>query len=359
MVGEATEIIAHFDLDSFFVSVETRENPNLRGHPVAVAYSNENLTRGVVLSASYEARKLGVRSGMPVHQAKEKCPELEIIPPRHGYYSQVSKDVFEEIRLLGYEWKQASIDEGYLRLTSAFSWDEIEELTAFGLDFQNRISSELQLPITIGICSTRMLAKMASTISKPKGVGVIAPSNIIKAFKSYPTQIIPGIGRKAFASLKEQGIYTIQHALSDYPPSNKLVDFIQRVIYQRTPPWFGNSRRRKSIGRNRTIRAKKEEMDRARAELHRLVSLATQRLKKENLETRTITVIIRDGSYKTKSKALSLKHPSQDYDVLEKIADELFFSLCPCPIDIRLVGIRFSNLETIDPHQSKITQFLF
>ena len=99
-------------------------------------------------------------------------------------------------------------------------------------------------------------------------------------------------------------------------------------------------------------------MDRVKAELHRLVSLATQKLKKENLETRTITVIVRNETYTTRSKALSLSHSLQNYDTLEKIADELFSSLCPYPMDIRLVGIRFSNLEVIDPHQSKITQFL-
>ncbi len=196
--GEATEVIAHFDLDSFFVSVETREDPSLRDRPVAVAYSNENFTQGVVLSASYEARRLGVHSGMPVNQAKRRCPELEIIPPRHGFYSHVSKDVFDEVRLLGYEWKRTSIDEGYLRLTNSFSWDESEELKAFGQDFQERIYSELQLPITIGICSTRILAKMVSTISKPRGVGVVAPPNVIKTFKSFPPKIIPGIGRMAF-----------------------------------------------------------------------------------------------------------------------------------------------------------------
>ncbi len=136
------------------------------------------------------------------------------------------------------------------------------------------------------------------------------------------------------------------------------MEFIQQVIYQRTSSWFGNSRNRKSIGKNRTIRAKKEEMDRVKAELHRLVSLATQKLKKENLETRTITVIVRNETYTTRSKALSLSHSLQNYDTLEKIADELFSSLCPYPMDIRLVGIRFSNLEVIDPHQSKITQFL-
>ncbi len=356
--GETTEVIAHFDLDSFFVSVEIRENPSLEGRPVAVAYSNEDFTQGVILSASYEARKLGVQGGMPVTQAKRKCPELEIIPPRHGFYSRVSKAVFEEICLLGYEWKQTSIDEGYLRLTNAFSWDEIGEIESFGHDFQDRIFSELRLPITIGICSTRTLAKITSTISKPKGVGVVAPSKVIRTFKSYFPKIIPGIGVKASEFLKQRGIYTIQQALSDFPPSNKLVGFIQQVIYQRTSTWFGNTRKRKSIGKNRTIRAKKEEIGRVNAELHRLISLATQKLKTENLETRTITVIVRDENYTTRSKALSLSHSSQNYNLLEKVADELFSILCPVPMAIRLIGIRFSNLEKIDPHQSKITQFL-
>ena len=209
--------ILHIDLDAFYCAVEETRNPDLRGKAFAVGGRPDE--RGVVASCSYAARRMGVRSAMPMSRALRLCPGLIIVSSRHSLYSEISRQVMQRLHYLTHLVEQISIDEAFLDISGI---REAPEITARGL--QSRIRDELQLPCSIGIASNKLVAKIATEVGKslalreikekgeikpPNAVTVVPPGEESAFLAPLPADMLWGVGPKTSARLTELGIYTI------------------------------------------------------------------------------------------------------------------------------------------------------
>src|SRR5215204_4996700 len=199
--------IIHADLDAFYASVEQRDSPALRGQPVAVA--NGSGRGGVVASASYEARRFGVRSAMPVQRARTICPELIVVPANHPLYHEVSKQVHAVFRRVTSQIEPIALDEAFLDVSAVAP--TIELGVAVGRDLKQEVREATGLTISLGIATGKMVAKIASDQSKPDGLlGVIAGQEAL-FLRDLPVGVVWGIGPKRQAQLAELGITTVGH----------------------------------------------------------------------------------------------------------------------------------------------------
>jgi DNA polymerase IV len=205
--------IAHFDLDSFFVSVERIMNPILcekdeagNYKPLVVGGSADK--RGVVASASYEARKYGVHSAMPMKSALRLCPHLIVVPGRHGVYSEMSSRIIIRLKDFVPVIEQTSIDEGYMDLTGCEKLFN-NDFTAALRFLQNLVDDEFRLPISFGMGTTRVIAKIASGKAKPRGILVVEPGDEEKFLGSLQIGEIPGIGPKTEEALNSRGFIKV------------------------------------------------------------------------------------------------------------------------------------------------------
>jgi len=211
-----SRVIFHLDLDAFYASVEQRENPALKGKPLIIgADPREGKGRGVVVACSYEARKLGVRSGQPISRAYRLCPAGVYIRPNLAFYGQVSYDVMERVREFADKFEQVSIDEAFL--------DVSQICIRFGgpVELAKRIKSELraseELTCSVGIAPNKSVAKIASDFQKPDGLTYVDPDHVKEFLAPLPVSKISGIGKKTEERLNELGLKTIGE-LAAYPP---------------------------------------------------------------------------------------------------------------------------------------------
>ncbi len=204
--------IVHVDMDAFFASVEVLDNPELRGKPVIVGHG----TRGVVCAASYEARVYGVRSAMPMSRARQLCPGGEYVVPRHGRYSEISRQVMAILHDFSPLVEQASIDEAYLDasgLTRLFG-----PVEGFGQAIKDAVHERTGLTCSVGLAPVKFLAKIASDLNKPNGLSVLHPEDIARFLHTLPVRKIPGVGERTLDSLKSFGIRTAGD-VGCYPPN--------------------------------------------------------------------------------------------------------------------------------------------
>jgi DNA polymerase IV (DinB-like DNA polymerase) len=204
---DPSRIILHVDMDSFFASIEAREHPEYRGRPLVVgADPKGGKGRGVVSTASYEARKFGIRSGMPISRAFALCPDAVYLPPDFPLYVRVSGEVMEILRAYSGHLHQVSIDEAFLDISPAGGYAGAGELA-------RRIKAEIRekegLTCSIGIGPSRIVAKIASDLRKPDGLTVVEPDQVLDFLAPLPVGRIPGIGKKTGAELARMGIRTI------------------------------------------------------------------------------------------------------------------------------------------------------
>ena len=198
------KIIMHIDLNAFFATAEEARNPELRGKPIIVGHPGR---RGVVSTANYEARKFGVHSAMPTYEALERCPSLIIVPCDFKYYEMLSNSFFSFLRRLTPLVEPASIDEGYVDMTAVLSKEK--DPLAYLKKLQNDILQELDLKCSIGIATTKFLAKMASDMKKPMGITILRKKDQANLLYPLPIESFWGIGRKTSPRLKALGIETI------------------------------------------------------------------------------------------------------------------------------------------------------
>ncbi|MCA9704042.1 MAG: DNA polymerase IV, partial [Methanolinea sp.] len=204
---EFQRIILHLDMDSFFASVEIREDPGLSGRPVVVgADPREGRGRGVVSTASYEARRFGIHSGMPISRAFIVCPHAVFIRPHFDKYTQTSARIMEIISECTDRWEQVSIDEAYLDMTHLETY---EEAGAVAEELRHTIRERERLTCSVGIAPTKLVAKIASDFKKPDGLTIVRPLEVRDFLSPLPVGRIPGIGRVTGTELENLGIQTI------------------------------------------------------------------------------------------------------------------------------------------------------
>lgn len=334
-------IIAHFDLDSFFVSVEIINNPSLKGKPAFVGGSE----RGVVAACSYEARKFGIHSGMPSKKALQLCPQAIVIKGTRGEYSKYSRWVTQIIAAKAPLYEKASIDEFYLDLTGM---DKFFNPLQWTIDLRKTIMDETGLPISFGLSSNKMMAKMATNAAKPNGYLQIPYGKEQEFLAPLTVDKIPGVGEHTHNVLKAMGIFTIGdvNAINKEILEDRLgkwgIDLWQKSfgIHQSEVVQYHES---KSISSENTFEENKTDQVFLMSELVRLTEKIAFELRQDGKVAGCIAVKIRYPDFETTSRQTTVPYTCADDEIIPVVKD-LFYKLYRKGQPIRLLGVRLSEL---------------
>jgi DNA polymerase-4 len=352
MATQEKRSIIHLDLDAFFASVEQRDNPAYRNKPLIVGgILKEDGTlsrRGVVCAASYQARKYGVRSGMPIWEAQQKCPGAIFTPSRIRYYSKASQDFFQICSEYTPLIEPLSIDEVFLDVTGCkLLFGTAEEIAR---KIKNRVRKELHLPVSIGIASNKFLAKIATNLGKPDGFYILPDDKITEILSELPITKLWGIGQKTAGILNRSGIFTIKQ-LTQMPDviiqgilgenGTKIKQLAQGIDSSPVCPIEES----KSIGREMTFPENITNKD----ELTKIILDFSQNIgytaRKRGYAGKTVTLKVRFYDFKTIQKSGSLQHATNlDNTIFQKARELLNLITIKSP-GIRLLGIKLSSLQ--------------
>jgi len=334
--------IAHFDLDAFFVSVECINDPSLKGKPLLVGGHSD---RGVVAACSYEARKYGIHSAMPMKTALRLCPHATVVGNARGEYSKYSRWVTEIIAARAPLFEKASIDEFYLDLTGM---DRFFDPYQWTIDLREEIISATKLPISFALASNKMISKIATQEAKPNGY-IQVPAGMEQEFLA-PLKVnkIPGVGDHTYQSLREMGIETIRD-LSEQP-----MELLEKRFGKYGSDLWSKSRgihdgevvpyhEAKSISTENTFEENKTDVDFLMAELVRMTERVGYELRQDNKTAGCVAVKIRYGDFETTSRQVTIPYTFYDDELIAK-AKELFHKLWRKGQPIRLLGVRLSEL---------------
>ena len=334
--------IAHFDLDAFFVSVERILDPSLVAKALILGGSRE---RGVVSTCSYEARKFGVHSAMPMARAVALCPHAIVMQGTRGQYSKFSQWVTDIIAAKSPLFEKASIDEFYIDLTGM---DRFFDPLQWTIDLRKEIIETTGLPISFGLASNKMVAKMATNAAKPNGfLQVLAGKE--KEFLA-PLQVgeIPGVGEHMLKTMHSLGIMTISD-LSVYPQHLLEQNFGKygEVLLQKANGIHLGAvhpfHEAKSISTEHTFSENSADMDFLQAELIRMTEKLGHELRDDGKMTKCVAVKIRYPDFETHTRQMAIAPSSYD-DELIKVVKDLFGNLYKQKHAVRLIGVRFSEL---------------
>jgi len=335
--------IAHLDLDCFFVSVERIKNPALNGKPVVVGESPGG--RGVVSSASYEARKFGVRSAMPTGQALRLCPSLIVVRGSHGSYSEYSRNIYSRLCELVPVVEQASIDEMYLDLTGCERL--YGDLPRFIATIQLLVRDEFQLPCTIALASNKTVAKIATDTVKPQGLCFVEHGREKEFLAPLPVSVIPGVGQKTEEILKSRGFRFIKDIQA--VPEENLVTllgkhglWLHRVSQGSGRELLASEHVRKSISQEETFSSDTRDHQFLLKTLFSQVESVCSTLRKRKWKTRTVTLKFRDSDFKTLTRSKTIDPTDLDPEVFAAIR-ELFNHNYSGQKPLRLVGVHITN----------------
>ncbi|MCZ4409055.1 DNA polymerase IV [Cryomorphaceae bacterium 1068] len=340
--------ILHIDMDAFFASVEQRDNPELRGKPVAVGGSRE---RGVVAAASYEARKFGVRSAMPSSIAARKCPELIFTRSRFEVYKEVSQQIREIFHDYTDLVEPLSLDEAFLDVTE--NKRGMNRATEIAREIRQRILDETQLTASAGISVNKFLAKVASDINKPNGQKLIHPTQIDEFTANLEIKRFFGIGKVTAEKLNGMGIhtgadlrkYTRPELVQLFGKSGSYYFHICRGLDERP---VRPDRIRKSVGAERTYSEDISDLTEQIAALQPISEEVSQRMKQGKYRGKTITLKLRYSDFTTHTRSRSIDHFTDREEEIYSIALELL-EAHPREQSFRLFGISVSNLDTEPP----------
>jgi DNA polymerase-4 len=337
--------IIHVDMDAFYASVEQRDDPSLRGKPLAVGGSSG---RGVVAAASYEARAFGVRSAMPSSRALRLCPQLIFRKPRFDVYKEVS----DRIRAIFLDYtphvEPLSLDEAYLDVTADLRG--IGSATRIAQDIRRRIREETQLTASAGVSYNKFLAKLASDQNKPDGLCVIRPGQGAAFVATLPVSRFHGIGPRGAEKMKALGIETgADLAGRDLPflraHFGSFAEYLFRAARGVDLRQVRANRERKSVGGERTFFENIENPDELRETLERIVDIVWERVERANARGRTVSLKLRYADFRTLTRARSVSPRIADKTMFAQIGRALLEDLMPLPQPVRLLGLTLSALE--------------
>ncbi len=334
--------IVHFDLDTFFVSVERLRNPGLNGRPVIIGGLSD---RGVVASCSYEARRFGVRSAMPMKMARYLCPDAAYIRGDMELYSRESDTVTQIIAERAPVYEKASVDEHYLDITGM---DRFFGSLQWTQELRRTIIRETGLPISFGLSVNKTVAKIATGEAKPNGELQVEPPRVSPFLDPLSIRKVPMIGEKTYHLLRSMGIATIG-TLRQVPPemmervlgSNGLVIWKKAQGIDSTP--VEQYSERKSISHETTFGEDSTDIVQMREVLSGMVERLCYQLRNEEKLTSCVTVKIRYANFDTHSRQLRVPYTAFDH-VLGPVVHQLFGQLYQRRMRLRLVGVRLSHL---------------
>jgi len=342
--------ILHADLDAFYASVEQRDNPELRGRPVIVG-------GGVVLAASYEAKRLGVRTAMGGARALRLCPQAVVVPPRMSAYSAASKAVFEVFRDTTPLVEGISIDEAFLEVAGLRKIAGSPELIAERL--RRTVRERVGLPITVGVARTKFLAKVASGVAKPDGLLVVPPSGELEFLHPLPVERLWGVGKVTAAKLRDRGITTVGQVakLSESTLTAMLGKasgrHLHALAHNQDPRPVRVGQRRRSIGAQRAIRWSTHTPEDLEAVLAQLIDRVARRLRAAKRSCRTVVLRLRFADFARATRSHTLVRPTADTEMLLVTARGLLRAVLPTLLDrgCTLVGVSLANLDDEDAVQ--------
>jgi DNA polymerase IV len=339
--------ILHADLDAFYASVEQRDQPRLRGRPVIVG-------GGIVLAASYEAKRRGVATPMPEHRARQCCPDAVVVPPRFEAYTEASRAVFEIFRnttpyVEGISIDEAFLDVGGLGRVSGTPFEIATRLRA-------RVLDEVGLPITVGVARTKFLAKVASGVAKPDGLLVVEPERERDFLHPLPVGKLWGVGEVTERKLHERGIRTVAEVAA--LDERHLVAMLGRasgrhlhaLAHLRDPRPVESGRRRRSIGSQQALGRGRPTAETRETLLLGIVDRVTRRLRAAGRLGRTVTVRLRFGDFTRATRSRSLAHPTSATETIGDVALAILRSAADV-IDERgltLIGLSVGDLVDAD-----------
>ncbi len=340
--------ILHVDMDAFYASIEQRDNPALRGQPVAVGRA---AGRGVVAAASYEARAYGVRSALPSHKALERCPELIFVPPRFEVYRAVSAQIHDVFRRYTLMIQPLALDEAYLDVTE--QWAAYGSATAIAEAIRREIQKETGLTASAGVSYNRFLAKLASGQRKPNGLFVIPPQRGAAFVADLPVERFHGVGPATTARMHKLGIYTgadlktwsVAALRQHFGSSAQFYHDIARGLDYRP---VEVNRPRKSLGTETTFARDVEAWESLAATLEGIVAKLIVACEQKSIAGRTVTLKLRYAGFHTVTRACSAPFPIVEGAVLRRMALELLRSFFPLERPIRLLGLTISALGVRD-----------
>ena len=345
--------IIHIDMDAFFASVEQRDNPELRGKPVAVGGSG---TRGVIAAASYEARKFGVYSAMSSKIALRKCPDLIFVKHRFSAYkatSLVIRSIFREYTDLV---EPLSLDEAYLDVTH--NKKGIAVATDIAKEIKARIKEQTDLTASAGVSVNKFLAKVASDMDKPDGIFVIKPHQVQAFIDNLPIEKIFGVGKVTATKMKSLGIFEGKHLkpftekelVKKFGKSGHYFYNVARGIDNR--PVIPN-RERKSLGAESTFSEDYNDQKVLLNKLNEVAIKVAQHIPKSKIKPLTITVKIKFADFTQITRSKTVSDPITNLKLINELSNELLLKALKPNDKIRLLGISLSNFEAEQPYKMR------
>jgi DNA polymerase-4 len=337
--------ILHIDMDAFFAAVEQKRNPGLIGKPVVIGGSGDPTQRGVVSTASYEARKFGIHSAMPLRTAYKLCPEAIFLPVDYREYSRISAKIKNILREFAPAMEDVGIDEAFLDIS-----DIGKPLEEIGAEIKRRVKEETGLTCSIGISHNKLLAKIASDLEKPDGFTIITEADIEKRIWPLSVRRLWGVGPKTEAYLNAQGIGTIG-ALAAVP-LEALTGMFGKSYGEYL---FGAARgidesplvthwEPKSASRETTFQQDTDNWQIIAKNLAELTKEVVEDMKRSGVKGRTVTVKVRFSDFKTHTRAKTLPEPLNSLEEIRKAAFDCLRRV-ELKQKVRLIGVRIGRLE--------------
>jgi len=338
--------IVHADLDAFYASVEQRDKPDLKGKPVVVGGPPE--ARGVVMAASYEARRFGIRSATPMSRAFRLCPAVVRVSPRFDRYTEGSRLVMSIFREVTPLVEPLSLDEAFLDATAQVSvYGGPEPL---GRHLKHQVRAQTGLTLSVGIAANKLVAKVASDMQKPDGLVIVAPGDEAAFLAPLGVRALWGVGPKTEAVLNAAGFTTVGQLANENP---------QRLdeIFGSRGPWFHGMARgvdespvvteheRKSVGAETTFPRDLTDGPELRAELQRLAESVSRRLAQSRAQGRTVALKLRYANFRTITRQASRPQPVDDAAEITSTAAFLLENVVQEGDRFRLIGIHCTNLS--------------
>lgn len=356
-----SRVVFHVDMDAFYVSVERRENPDLNGKPVIVGADPKSGTgRGVVMACSYEAREMGIRSGMPIGMAWRKVPTAVYLRPNYELYGAVSESVINVLRSYADILEHVSIDEAFLDVTSKVHG--FDDASGYAARVKAAVREREGLACTIGVGPNKSIAKIASDLAKPDGVKVVRPEEVAAFLDPLPVTKISGVGTKTAELLERVGVRTIGE-LARFPGAE-----LKKILGKNSVWLWGIARGMeqlpveerpdpKSISVERTFDRDVSEWTTVQETLRDVAHNVFLRARAQGATFRTIGIKIRFEGFQTHLRERTLASHVLDEEVLVNVTQELAQEFADRKRRVRLLGVRVTHLQRPKTKQPQLSSF--
>ncbi|MDP4014830.1 MAG: DNA polymerase IV [Candidatus Nanopelagicales bacterium] len=355
-VDDSACSILHVDMDAFYASVSLLDRPDLRGQPVIVGGSS---SRGVVLSATYEARALGIHSAMPMARARRLAPRATVVEPNFRRYQEVSESVMSLFRSISPIVEPLSLDEAFLDVSG--SRRRLGSSGQIARTIRARVNDEQGVTCSVGVASTKLIAKLASTLSKPDGMRIVPPDQVIAFLHPLPVAALWGVGERTDETLRRLGLRTVSDIAATPVETLRLVLGHAAAVNLADLVWGRDPRRvrsrlpDRSMGAEETFSSDVDDPEHVIRELLRLSEKVASRMRGRGYVGRTVHLKVRFADFSTITRSRTLPDATDTGRDVYTVARKLFSGLGLQRARLRLVGVRVSGLTEVADTPRQLT----